>query len=1030
MRLLVGLAILFTTTTVGYSQDTSSSCTTIGCDLGYDSSLPCQCNDLCRQYGNCCDDFIPICASLDSCGLRCFEDFNSTDPCHCNYECIAEDNCCDDFVTQCLTADSCSGRCDESFNPSNPCHCDVTCVDVGNCCDDYVQECSAPSPDSCAGRCDEAYDPSNNCHCDETCISANNCCNDYVTMCTDSYSCKGECNVTRSRCDCKPGCEETKTCCWDYSTTCKDEDAWKDTMCAMESEMQCPEGYEDPIVLLFSIDGFRASYFDKHITPNIQKIADCGVHARFMRSVFPTKTFPNHYSIATGLYPESHGIIGNTMYDWEQNEEFRLGSPNSFHPFWWGGEPIWNTVSNQGLKSACYFWPGSDVNITRYPDYYYKYDGSVPNEERMYTGLEWLDLPKEERPSFITLYMDIVDHAGHSDGPDSTEVEKQLRNADYYVGILMEGLKQRNLENCVNMIFVADHGMAPISCDRKSSIEDYGVDLDQVYFRSGPVGRLGKSDDKELESLFNAREEMEKLKCDHENSHWQAFLKYEYLPKRWHYANNARIEDILLPMDVEWLVEGKKNSYSSCNGGTHGYDNEFRSMNALFGAHGPAFKRQTYLDTEFANIELYNLMTTILNVTPAPNNGTQGSLYHLLSDNLMLPVMDATVQPQNFPYTKDSTDLNLHCTACQGIKQEDFNKRLESVDIVGSQALHLWFGEPFYSSPDEGSLYNTEYTLLTQENFVLGYDLKSNLPAFASATLLATSGGGFNYQTIVDASSYKDGYCTRPDVRLPDNKMTDCSLYHETELIPTYLLHPELSNGGCGEMDALISSNLVPMYQPANEIWKWMGGMLAYWAHKYRGINIAVGPIYDYNYDGLRDDEDTIRSNSMNGLPVPTHFFIIAIRCTDHASGSSIDTCNDRPEDIDTVSYVIPNYKTTPCHKNDETIDDWLPSTLLMHVARIRDVELLTGLSFLTKWSHVESLTNVHTESIRAKLQIEEFSDRWLTDFVNSDVSYQLQKSDKTVAECKAGSGASSSLRITLWACLLSLLVSLFSRLL
>ena len=116
--------------------------------------------------------------------------------------------------------------------------------------------------------------------------------------------------------------------------------------------------------------------------------------------------------------------------------------------------------------------------------------------------------------------------------------------------------------------------------------------------------------------------------------------------------------------------------------------------------------------------------------------------------------------------------------------------------------------------------------------------------------------------------------------------------------------------------------------------------------------------------------------------------------------------------------------------QDDEAIDDWLPSTLLMHVARIRDVELLTGLSFLTKWSHVESLTNVHTESIRAKLQIEEFSDRWLSDFVNSDISYQLQASDKTAAECKAGSGASSStLRVTLWTCLLSLLASLFSRL-
>ncbi|XP_076799396.1 venom phosphodiesterase 2-like [Clavelina lepadiformis] len=924
--------------TIVLERTTSSLSCEGRCNENYNSANTCQCNDRCREYENCCDDFIPICANLDSCARRCAEPYNSSLPCQCNTDCQKYGNCCGDFVRECNPTTSCKGRCEESSKPSTAnCYCDYDCVGFGNCCDDYGNVCDA-------GK---------------------------------QYLCKGECNVTRSLCNCTSTCEKDSSCCSDYEETCLGKISWKDEECATSEQMQCPPEYEQPPVILFSLDGFKAEYIYRNLTPNIWKIASCGVHAPYMRSVYPTKTFPNHYTIATGLYPESHGIIDNTIWDHDLQAEFRLGNEESFNPAWWAGEPIWVTTSNQGKISACYFWPGSDVNITRYPDYYYKYDGSVPNEERMYQALEWLDLPADKRPSFITLYMDNVDHAGHNYGP-TDEVNPDLQIADDMIGILMNGLRLRGLENCVNLVILADHGMSQIDCKRKSSLEDYGVNMDVVYSRTGSFGRVGKSKDPSLWSQFDAEDTHNQLKCTHEQSHWQSFLKYQYLPKRYHYAYNDRIEPVLLTMDDEWLVEGRKGSYTSCNGGTHGFDNEYKSMHALFVAHGPGFKRSYNTTEPFENIEVYNLLADLIDVSPAPNNGTTGSLYHILSQAKPIPALPVVPVPNQCLYPESNVaNDQLGCKLCQNLNEGLANQRLnlDENSISVSHELNMPLGRPQVSAAGKANMVdNLEYCLLTQTDYVMAYDYIKKMPFYASYT------PEYKSRDLVAPES-----CSRSDIRVSNAAMTSCSEY-SSAVQAAYLFAPELSNGDA-VYDATLTTNQVPMFQSAAKIWNYMTRVIADWSNSYGGINVVSGPAFDYDFDGFADTaanlqaHGTFLNNDSTSTPIPTHYFMVVTRCK--VVGTPFAECSSSPDNLDVLSFIIPNYKVEPCHTESQSLSEWIPGTLLEHVARIRDVELLTGISFLSSWTHSESASQEdRVTAVRVKLRLPQFASPWLQDFL------------------------------------------------
>ncbi|NJL51758.1 MAG: alkaline phosphatase family protein [Hydrococcus sp. SU_1_0] len=380
----------------------------------------------------------------------------------------------------------------------------------------------------------------------------------------------------------------------------------------------------EPTVILISFDGFRWDYLEKVDTPNLDNLIANGVKAKALIPAFPTKTFPNHYTIVTGLYPENHGIIANTMYDPQFNSTFSLGDRSSVEDGrWWGGEPIWVTAKKQGQVSATLFWPGSEAPIKDIrPTYWEKYNGKLAYHKRVQKVLDWLELPTEKRPTFIALYFDEPDSQGHKYGSDSKEVRDAIGKVDTTLGWLLEALKQREILEKVNIIVTSDHGMTTISPERVIFLDDY-IDLNTVEIIDwSPVLAL-RPRNGEKEKVYNALA----------NAHPQLNVYYKKdIPERLHFRNHGRITPIIGIANEGWSI----TSHSLLNslktqllGGSHGYDNQLSSMHGIFIASGPVFKKGLIVES-FENIHIYDLIAKILDLNPASNDGNLDSVEILL----------------------------------------------------------------------------------------------------------------------------------------------------------------------------------------------------------------------------------------------------------------------------------------------------------------------------------------------------------------------------------------------------------------
>jgi predicted AlkP superfamily pyrophosphatase or phosphodiesterase len=375
---------------------------------------------------------------------------------------------------------------------------------------------------------------------------------------------------------------------------------------------------ERAILILVSIDGFRWDYLDKFNPPNLQKLASEGVRADGLIPQFPSKTFPNHYTIVTGLTLAHHGIISNNIRDQQIPGEFSLSNRDvQSDPRWWGGEPIWNTAEKQGRKSAAMFWPGSEVEIGgRRGTYWTPYDDDMPHAERIRRILDWLKLPEGQRPSFLTLYFSDVDSAGHSRGPDSEDVKNAVMKVDTSLGDLVAGVKQLGLDNRVNYVIVSDHGMAQLSADRMIVLDDYiDVDPDEVTDWAPVLGITPKDGD--VDKMYNA------LKGKHPALE---IYKSNEIPAEYGLAGHPRLPAIVGIAREGWFITSKREIRRwgepdrHAPGGTHGYDARLRSMHGLFIASGPRIKSGMRVK-EFENIHIYDFLCAVLGLQPAKNDG-------------------------------------------------------------------------------------------------------------------------------------------------------------------------------------------------------------------------------------------------------------------------------------------------------------------------------------------------------------------------------------------------------------------------
>jgi predicted AlkP superfamily pyrophosphatase or phosphodiesterase len=388
--------------------------------------------------------------------------------------------------------------------------------------------------------------------------------------------------------------------------------------CVLAACRPAPLPPERAIVILVSIDGFRWDYLDRHDAPNLARLAAHGVRAEGLIPQFPSKTFPNHYTIVTGLRIANHGIISNNMRAADIPGEFSLSNRAVLaDPRWWGGEPIWNTAEQQGRIAAAMFWPGSETVIGgRQATFWKPFDDDLPHPERVGQVLAWLKLPEGKRPSFLTLYYSEVDNAGHDDGPESQAVNDAVRNVDRSLGELVAGVNQLGLADRVHYIVVSDHGMAALSPDRMIVLDNY-VDvaaMDVIDF--APVLGLAPKDGN-VAKLYAA------LKDKH--PHLAVYRKNE-IPPEYGIAGHPRVPPIVGIADEGWYITSQREvdrwgqSDRRPPAGTHGYDGRARSMHGLFVASGPRIKSGLIVKP-FENIHVYDFICAVMGLTPAKNDG-------------------------------------------------------------------------------------------------------------------------------------------------------------------------------------------------------------------------------------------------------------------------------------------------------------------------------------------------------------------------------------------------------------------------
>ncbi len=367
-----------------------------------------------------------------------------------------------------------------------------------------------------------------------------------------------------------------------------------------------------PILILISFDGWRADYYDRVPSPNLHALAERGVHAKGLIPSFPALTFPNHFTLVTGLYPAHHGIVANVMRDPAIPERFSMSAETAKDSAWWNAEPLWVTAIRQGRRAATMFWPGTEVEIGGVrPTYWKPYDKTFPTANRVAQALAWLALPEAERPSFLTVYFDEVDTAGHDFGVSSPELVTAAMHLDAALGELVAGVRRLGLEDHTSFVVVSDHGMTPLSYDRVVYL-DALIDLSTVDVTESGGLLFVTPRDGNVEALYRRL---------HGKHPALAIYKREQLPSRLHFRDNPRIPPLIGIPDDGWAVtSGQRLTEKELDAGTHGYDPASRDMQALFVAAGPSLRRGIIVEA-FENVHVYELLCKLLHITPVKNDG-------------------------------------------------------------------------------------------------------------------------------------------------------------------------------------------------------------------------------------------------------------------------------------------------------------------------------------------------------------------------------------------------------------------------
>lgn len=365
---------------------------------------------------------------------------------------------------------------------------------------------------------------------------------------------------------------------------------------------------QKPYVILVSLDGFRWDYVEKYTPPYLSEFIRSGVQAESLIPSFPSKTFPNHYTIATGMYPDKHGIIANTFYSYKKGVTYKTGNREMVEDgTFYGGTPIWVLAEKSNMVSASYFFVGSEADVQGvHPMYYHKYDGKIKNEDRIAETLKWLQLPEKERPHMITLYFSDMDDIGHKFSPDNEErIKKALFALDAHLGELFKGVAATGLP--VNIIVVSDHGMATVPTKNMIPVEDIRNNDLFTLINSGAILNIHPKKNTTTEAVLHYLKTKE--------DHFKVYLTentpgFEYKPRNKDWGSIQVIPDMGYYFSSSQGIEIlAKRGVSKV--GVHGYDPADKDMHGIFYAQGPAFKHG-YVVPAVKNIHIYPLLCEIL----------------------------------------------------------------------------------------------------------------------------------------------------------------------------------------------------------------------------------------------------------------------------------------------------------------------------------------------------------------------------------------------------------------------------------
>ncbi|RXM33456.1 Ectonucleotide pyrophosphatase/phosphodiesterase family member 3 [Acipenser ruthenus] len=758
-----------------------------------------------------------------------------------------------------------------------------------------------------------------------------------------------------------------------HKNVCQGESQWVEDPCEEITAPQCPVSFSKQPVILISLDGFQAEYLRtwSKIIPVIEKLKTCGTHSPYMQASFPTMTFPNHYTIVTGMYPESHGVVDNNMYDPVFKASFSLGNSEKSNPRWYLGQPD-NEVAggkndNEGAggKDDNEGAGGKDDNEGAGGKDDNEGAGGKDDNEGA-GGKDDNEGAGEKDDNEGAGEKDDNEGAGEKDdnegagekGDNEGAGEKddnEGAGGKIWLTAMYQELKAGTffwpgsdvkVNGSFPTIYEDYNGKVPfeervytvlkwLSLPEKERPHFYTLYLeepDKSGHNSGPVSggviEALQGVDVIMGQLMNGLKQLNLHKC----VNILLVADHEHTPKRYHYANSRRIEDVTLLVDAQWLVARNKESYTYCNGGTHGYDNDYSSMQAIFIAYGPKFLYKTEVGP-FANVEVYNLMCDLLEVHPAPNNGTHGSMNHLLRKPWFNPSFPTEMtEPGSCPLITLTPGDELNCS-CLAMGTIENNERLNltAAEVTASGQRHMPFGRPRVLRSNE------DYCLLYQLGYVSAYNKKTVMPTWTSFTV--------EKPTDLDPLPDIIPNCLRADVRVPANQSLRCDfIADDTNIAEAFLYPPNLNKTQDEQYDALLMSNVVPMYPAFKRIWNYFHNvLLKKYASQYNGVNVVSGPAFDFNYDGRFDTPDQFRRFIKGtNILIPTHYFAVLTSC-DNGSQPVLD-CKKA---LQTVSFIMPHRQDNSevCNNQDDE-SKWVENLLWFHQNKVTDVEWITGLDF------------------------------------------------------------------------------------